>query len=199
MPFPLFVSATFATGFPMRRHGPWTITNSTKIYEDPWIRLNHDQVIRPDGLAGTYSTVVLKAGVTVIAIDEEDQVHLTSEFHYAVGRVTLEGVSGGIEEGEDPLQSAERELREELGIMAATWSSLGECDPFTSAVRSPVQMFLAEQLSFTDVQPEGTELIERVALSFDQALERVLDGRITHAATCIALLKLWHRRMTYQA
>lgn len=183
----------------MRRHGPWTITNSTKVYEDPWIRLDHDQVIRPDGLTGTYSTVVLKPGVTVIAIGERDEVHLTSEFHYAVGRVTLEGVSGGIEEGEDPLASAERELREELGIMAATWSSLGQCDPFTSAVRSPVRMFLAEQLTFTDVEPEGTELIERVAMPFEEALEQVFDGRITHAPTCIALLKIWHHRVTSQA
>ena len=180
----------------MRRHGPWTITDSTKVYEDPWIRLDHDKVIRPDGLAGTYSTVVLKPGVTVIAIDDQDEVHLTSEFHYAVGRVTLEGVSGGIEEGEDPLASAERELREELGIMAATWSSLGHCDPFTSAVRSPVRMFLAQRLSFTDVQPEGTELIERIAMPFEQALEHVFDGRITHAPTCIALLKIWHQRVT---
>ena len=180
----------------MRRHGPWTITDSTKVYEDPWIRLDHDKVIRPDGLAGTYSTVILKAGVTVIALDELDNVHLTSEFHYAVGRVTLEGVSGGIEPGEEPLETAQRELVEELGILAAGWTSLGSCDPFTSAIRSPVDLFLAEQLSFTDVSPEGTELIERVSLTLSDAIEHVSDGRITHAPTCIALLKIWHRRAT---
>ena len=178
----------------MRRHGPWTITNSTKVYEDPWIRLDHDKVIRPDGLAGTYSTVILKAGVTVIALDDRDNVHLTSEFHYAVGRVTLEGVSGGIEPGEQPLETAERELVEELGIVAGRWSSLGTCDPFTAAIRSPVDLFLAEQLTFTAVRPEGTELIERGSLTLGDAIEHVLDGRITHAPTCIALLKIWHRR-----
>lgn len=180
----------------MRRHGPWTITNSTKVYEDPWIRLDHDKVIRPDGLAGTYTTVVLKAGVTVVAIDHEDTVHLTSEFHYAVGRVTLEGVSGGIEVGETALSTARRELLEELGISAGSWHSLGTCDPFTSAVRSPVELFLAEELTFTDVQPEGTELIEHVSMPLQEALQCVFDGRITHAPTCIALLKIWHRRMT---
>ncbi len=178
----------------MRRHGPWTITESTKVYEDPWIRLDRDLVIRPDGLAGTYSTVQLKPGVTVIAIDENDIVHLTSEFHYAVGRVTLEGVSGGIESNEDASLAADRELREELGIIASKWTHLGSIDPFTSAINSPVQLYLAEQLKFTDVQPEGTELIERVSMPFTQAIQSVIDGSISHGPTCVALLKISHLR-----
>jgi ADP-ribose pyrophosphatase len=178
----------------MRRHGPWTITQSAKIHEDPWVRLDLDQVIRPDGLPGTYTTVQLKPGVTVIAIDQQDNVHLTSEFHYAVGRVTLEGVSGGIEPHEAPLICAKRELVEELGIVAAQWTHLGTVDPFTAAIRSPVELYLAEELSFTDVQPEGTELIERVTMPFQDAINHVMESRITHAASCVALLKIWQRR-----
>jgi ADP-ribose pyrophosphatase len=178
----------------MRRHGPWTITQSAKIHEDAWIRLDLDQVIRPDGLAGTYTTVQLKAGVTVIALDQHNHVHLTSEFHYAVGRVTLEGVSGGIETGEAPLECAERELREELGIVAARWTHLGTVDPFTAAILSPVELYLAEELSFTPQHPEGTVLIERVSLSLQDAIDRVMSSRITHAPSCVALLKIWHRR-----
>lgn len=178
----------------MRRHGPWTVTQSAKVYEDPWIRLDLDQVIRPDGLPGTYTTVQLKAGVTVIAVDEQDNVHLTSEFHYAVGRITLEGVSGGIEPQEAPLVCAQRELVEELGIIAGQWTHLGTVDPFTAAIHSPVQLYLAEQLSFTDVQPEGTELIERVSMPLEEAIEHVIDSRITHSPSCVALLKIWHRR-----
>jgi len=174
----------------MRRHGPWTITQSAQIYSDPWMQLNRDEVIRPDGLTGTYSTLELKAGVTVIALDDQQQVHLTSEFHYAVGRVTLEGVSGGIEPGEQAQMTAERELEEELGIVAARWTSLGSVDPFTSAVRSPVQLYLAQDLRFTQQRPEGTELIERVSLPLEEALQCVMDGRITHAPTCVALLKI---------
>jgi ADP-ribose pyrophosphatase len=174
----------------MRRHGPWTIVQSSLIYQDPWIRLDKDDVIRPDGLTGTYSTIQLKPGVTVIAIDGQDVVHLTSEFHYAVGRVTLEGASGGIEEHESPLLSAQRELLEELGIVAGRWTSLGCVDPFTSAVRSPVELFLAEELTFQETQLEGTELIERVPMPLEQAIQCVIDGRITHAPTCVALLKI---------
>ena len=177
----------------MQRHGPWTIVKNHKIYQDPWVALERDDVIRPDGLSGSYSTIQIKPGVTVVAIDEQQVVHLTSEFHYAVGRVTLEGVSGGIESGESALVSAQRELVEELGIVARKWTSLGVVDPFTSAVRSPVQLYLAEQLSFEAPQLEGTELIERVALPLAEAIAAVMDSRITHAPTCVALLKAVHR------
>lgn len=178
----------------MQRHGPWTIVKNHKIYQDPWVALERDDVIRPDGLPGSYSTVQIKPGVTVVALDNENIVHLTSEFHYAVGRVTLEGVSGGIESGESALVSAQRELLEELGIVAQKWTWLGTVDPFTSAVRSPVQLYLAEELSFEATQLEGTELIERVSIPLGDAIAAVIESRITHAPTCVALLKVLHRQ-----
>ncbi len=177
----------------MQQHGPWTIVKNHKIYRDPWVALERDDVIRPDGLPGSYSTVEIKPGVTVIALDQQNIVHLTSEFHYAVGRVTLEGVSGGIETDEAPLESAKRELLEELGIIAQQWTSLGFVDPFTSAVRSPVQLYLAEQLSFEATQLEGTELIERVSMPLADAIAAVMDSQITHAPTCVALMKIFYR------
>ncbi len=179
----------------MQPHGPWTIVKKHRIYQDPWVVLERDDVIRPDGLAGSYSTVQIKQGVTVIALDKENVVHLTSEFHYAVGRTTLEGVSGGIEDGESPQTSAQRELLEELGIVAQQWTSLGTVDPFTSSIRSPVQLYLAEQLSFEATQLEGTELIERVAMPLVEAVAAVMDCRITHAPSCVAILKVAHLRM----
>lgn len=172
----------------MRPHGPWKIVNSQKMYADPWVELFRDEVIRPDGNPGTYATVHIKPGVCVLAIDEQNQVHLTSEFHYAVGRVTLEGVSGGIEPDESPEVAAQRELAEELGLIAHKWTRLCTVDPFTAAVRSPVVIYLAEQLSTCPKEPEGTELIEHVTMSFADALRSIDDGRITHSPTCVALL-----------
>lgn len=174
----------------MEIHGPWKIVSSQEIYSDPWMDLRLDQVIRPDGKPGTYSTVRLKAGVCVIAVDAHKNVHLTREFHYAVGRVTLEGVSGGIEPGEDPIECARRELREELGIVADTWKELGWVDPFTSAIASPTRLYLATHLTFVPPENEGTECIERVEMSLEDALLAIDSQTITHAPTCVALLKI---------
>lgn len=174
----------------MRTHGPWTIHSSQHVYGDAWIEVNLDQVTRPDGKPGTYTTVQLKPGVCVIAIDDQQQVHLTREFHYAVGRLTLEGVSGGIEVDESPEFAAARELAEELGLTATRWTRLGQVDPFTAAIASTVDLYLAQDLSDCPTALEGTEQIEHVIMPLAEALELVRQSHITHAPTCVALLRI---------
>ena len=114
-----------------RSHGPWQITARHEVYRDPWIEVDRDEVIRPDGAPGTHAVVRLKPGVSVLPVDDSGTVYLTEEFHYAVGRTTLEAVSGGIEADEDPLVAARRELEEELGIRPSNGST------WASAIRSP--------------------------------------------------------------
>lgn len=172
----------------MTPHGPWQIVERREMYRDPWIALHRDDVVRPDGKPGTFSVVHLKPGVCVLA-ERDGIVYLTEEFHYGVGRVTLEAVSGGIEEGETALGTAQRELQEELGITARVWRDLGVCDPFTSSVVSPTRLFLAQQLEIGDQAPEGTELIRRVALPLEEAVAMVMDNRITHAPSGLLILK----------
>ena len=174
----------------MTQHGPWKINTSTEIYRDPWLDLRLDHVTRPDGLPGTYSTVRLKPGICVVALDQAANVYLTREFHYAVGRVTLEGVSGGVEASEEAEEAAKRELEEELGIQAVHWRKMGMVDPFTASVSSPTQLFAAGGLRFGKTNVEGTELIDLVKLPLHEAIELVHIGEITHAPTCVLLLKL---------
>lgn len=173
----------------MTPHGPWTILDSHEVYRDRWIALRKDNVIRPDGQPGTHCVLHLKPGVSVLAIDDDRRVYLTDEFHYGVGRNCLEAVSGGIEPGEDALTTAQRELQEELGITATEWEPLGVVDPFTTVVVSPTVLYLARGLSWGETNPEGTEQIRCVRLPFDEAVEMVLDGRISHAPTCVLILK----------
>ncbi len=174
----------------MRRHGPWTIHKSRQVYQDAWIDVQLDEVTRPDGHPGTYTTVQLKPGVCVIAIDDRGDVHLTREFHYAVGRYTVEGVSGGIEAEEAVELAAERELAEELGLKATRWTRLGQVDPFTAAIFSTVDLFLAQDLGQCPTAMEGTEQIEHVVMPLAEAIDMVRQGQITHAPTCVALLMI---------
>lgn len=177
-----------------RRHGPWQIIESREVYRDPWTRLRRDEVIRPDGKPGTYSVVDLKHGVSVLAIDDEDYAYLTEEFHYGVGRVTVEAASGGIEVGEDALETAKRELREELGIEAKKWTDLGTVDPFTANVVSPTQLYLARSITIGQQNLEGTELIRCVKLPFRQVVQMVMASEITHAPSCVLILKVAFKR-----
>ena len=172
-----------------KSHGPWQITDSSDVYTDPWIRVRCDAVIRPDGQPGTYSVVDLKPGVSVLAMDQDANVYLTEEFHYAVGRVTLEVVSGGIDEDEDALQTARRELKEEIGITAERWLDLGVCDPFTGSVRSPTRLYLARDLTIGDADPEGTEQIGCIKMPLGEAVQKAVSGEISHAPSALVILK----------
>jgi ADP-ribose pyrophosphatase len=175
----------------MKRHGPWQIVDTKEVYRDPWFRVERDNVIRPDGGPGTYTVVHLKPGVCVLALDENQDVCLTEEFHYAVGRVTLEAVSGGIEPDEDPLGTAKRELQEELGITAEEWREMGVVDPFTASILSPARLYLARRLSFGPQSLEGTETIRLAKLPLEDAVRRVLESEITHGPTAVLILKTW--------
>jgi len=173
----------------MIERGPWKIVETREVYRDRWIAVRVDDVVRPDGEPGIHSIIYLRSGVCVLALDAEGNVYLTEEFHYAVGRVTIEGVSGGIESSETPLEAARRELREELGIVAGKWTALGVVDPFTANVVSPTALFLAEELTFGEPAHEGTELIRCLRVSLEQAVRMLSDGKITHTPTCVLLLR----------
>ena len=176
----------------MKKHGPWNICRSREIYRDPFIDVRGDEVIRPDGKEGHHVVVNLKAGVCVVAVDEEKQVYLTSEFHYGIGRHSIEAVSGGIEADELAEETARRELQEELGIRAGKLRRIGCVDPFTTVVVSPTELFLATELQHGSTNLEGTELIECIKLPLKDALSKVLNGEITHAPTCTLLLIINH-------
>ena len=180
----------------MKQHGPWKIKSTENVYTDPFISVRLDQVIRPDQKDGQHVVVEMKPGVCVLAMDEKDNVYLTSEFHYGVGRYSLEAVSGGIEPGEDPDETAKRELQEEIGLIANSWDHVGTVDPFTTIVVSPTRLYIVRDLSTAPKNPEGTEQIETVVMPLDEAIEKIQAGEITHAPSCAVLLQAKLRQLT---
>lgn len=172
-----------------RRNGPWTVFGSESMFCDEFIELIRDRVLRPDGQPGTYATVTLKPGVAVLVLDRDDTAILTRQFRYALGRESVEVASGGIDDGETPLEAARREVKEELGIEAEEWTALGQIDPEPSMVRCPVSLFLARGLTRSEPERELTETIRTLEVPFDDALRMLDDGQITHAPTCVLLLK----------
>ena len=171
------------------KNGPWTIRQTTEEYQDDFIQVYRDDVVRPDGDPGTYSTVTMPSGVAILALEEDGSVHLTRQFRYALGKDSLEVASGAVDEGEEPMDAAQRELREELGIEAEDWTDLGRMDLDTSIVRAPAQLFLARTLSFNEKDQEGTEVMRPVKTSLAEAVQLVMDSEITHSPSCVLILK----------
>lgn len=160
-----------------------------EVHRDEWTRLRHDMVRWENGKQALFSVIERKAGATVLPITDDGRVVLVREFKYALGEYSLECVAGGIEEGEAPLAAAQRELAEEVGIVASAWTPLGLVHPLTTAVRSPIHLFLARSLLACATKPDETEFLERVEMTLAEALRLVESGGITNAATCVAILR----------
>src|SRR4051812_21485581 len=116
---------------------PYRLNSRRDVYRNRWIYLREDQVARADGGAATFGVIEMKAGSTVLAVNEQREVYLVKEFKYAIDRPSIELISGAIEDGESPLDAAKRELEEEAGLSAKEWIDLGVVDPFTTVIRSP--------------------------------------------------------------
>ncbi len=172
-----------------RKHGPWTIKERELKYAHELLEVYEDDVIRPDGEPGRYAIAKIKPGASTLAVDDEGFAYLAKEFRYAIGRESLEVVGGTMDEGEEPIDAAQRELKEELGIEANEWIPLATVDPLTSMVDSPAHLFLARKLRFAEQEQEGSEEIERVRLKLDEAARMALDGQITHGTSCVLILR----------
>ena len=174
----------------MRENGPWKIKSTKAVYESELIELYEDEVIKPNGEHGTYSIARIKAGVSVLPIDDEGFVYLATDFRYAIGRECVEAVAGAIDEGEARDEAARRELKEELGIEAGEFIALGQVDPMTSLVDSPSYLFLARgRLKFKEKELEAGENVKTLKVKLAEAVRMVMQSEITHGSSCVLILR----------
>jgi ADP-ribose pyrophosphatase len=170
-------------------NGPWKVLASTETHRDGWFSVRTDSVIRPDGSRGSYSVIQVKPGVCVLPVEGEF-VYLGEEFRYAMGKWCVEAASGGSEGEEELLATAQRELKEELGIEACEWTDEGTFHANTSFINGPLQLFVARELTMGEPKPDSTEQIRRVKMSLSEAVGKVMNGKITHGPTQVLVLKL---------
>ena len=171
------------------KKGPWIVKGSKIVYKNPWMKVREDDVIRPDGNKEIFGVVNMLHGVTVLPLDEEGNVYLTKEYKYATESYQIEGVSGGITGNETKLETAKRELKEELGIIAEEWIDLGFINPYSNAINATTYLFLARKLKFSDYEREGTEEIEVLKMPFTEALDKVMKSEINHGGSVAVILK----------
>lgn len=173
-----------------RKNGNWTIKETREVFGNDFFKVLNDKVTRPDGEDGEYATIKFVSGVSVLPIDDKDFVYLTRQFRYSAGQKTLEVVAGGIED-ENSLDAAKREIKEELGISAEEFNEIGTIQLDNSIIKAQSTLFIARKLIFGKTDRDESEEIETVKISFKEAVEKVLNGEITHAPSCVLLLKAW--------
>jgi 8-oxo-dGTP pyrophosphatase MutT (NUDIX family) len=170
---------------------PWKTVSSRIAYENAWIRVREDQVIRPDGGPGIYGVIEIRPSVAVVAIDEHDRVALVGQWRYSVNRYSWEVPRGGSQRGEtNMLEVAQRELAEEAGLRAEHWRELGPVDVCNGVADDVQTLFWATGLSATERRLDPEEDITVEWRPFDEAVAMAMDERITEVCSIAALLRV---------
>ncbi len=170
-------------------HNPWTTLGSRLVYENPWIAVREDRVIRPDGQPGIYGVVHFKnRAIGILPVDDRGGIWLVGQYRYPLGRYSWEIPEGGGAEAESPEEEARRELREETGLIAGRLELFATAHLSNSVSDELAYLFRATELESGTSAPEGTERLHVRRVEWSEAWEMLRKGEITDSMSVIALL-----------
>ncbi|MBF9142136.1 NUDIX domain-containing protein [Hymenobacter properus] len=171
-------------------HNPWQTLSTEVKYHNPWISVREDQVLNPSGGRGIYGVVSMKnKAIGIIPLDAEGNTWLVGQYRYALNEYSWEIPMGGGPVARDVLESAQRELKEETGLLAARWTRIARLHTSNSVTDEEGFVFLAEDLTQSDVEPEETEDLRLWKLPLAEAVRMCMTDRITDAISVAGLLK----------
>lgn len=174
-----------------KKVGGWQTKTSTVVYENPWLKISHDEVITPKNTDGIYGVVHFKnTAIGVVPLDDAGNTWLVKQSRYTLNQYTWEIPEGGCPQGESPLAAAQRELEEEVGLVANNWQQLMTMHLSNSVTDEFCVVFVARDLSAGQQQLEATEDIEVKKLPLNEAIAMVKRGDITDGISVAALLRV---------
>jgi ADP-ribose pyrophosphatase len=161
-----------------------------QVVDGKFIRMHTDRVRLPDGTE-SHREYVLHPGAVVIAafIDEETMV-FEHQYRYPVGRHFIELPAGKIDEGEDQLTTAKRELLEETGYVSDDWRYALTMHPTIGYANEHIELYIAKAVKFVGHKRDEGEFLEVFTMTLAEAVERIGRGEITDTKSAFPLLWL---------
>ncbi len=164
---------------------------SKSVFNAKLFHVEEEELIYPSGKKAIHHTAKRKPVVVMFPLTENNELVLVSEYRYMFDKTVIAASAGFMDkEGEMPLQTAKRELREELGIQASQWEQLAKVELASSVFYGQAYLFLARDLEFSKQELEEDEEIEMVKLSIEEAVAKVMTGEITNSASIIGILMI---------
>ena len=170
---------------------PWKILDQKNMYENPWIQVTEFKVINPSGGQGIYGKVHFKNfAIGIVTLDDEWNTHLVGQFRFPLNQYSWEIPEGGGAMDTDPVSSAKRELLEETGLVAKSWTKILTIHLSNSVTDEIAFIYLARELEQHTAEPEETEKLSTQKIPLDDAIRMIESGAITDSMSVAALQQL---------
>jgi ADP-ribose pyrophosphatase len=164
------------------------LVRGEEVFAGRLLRVRRDVVRLPDGSESVREYIRHPGAVAVVALFDDDRVLLERQFRYPHGREFIELPAGKLEPGEPHAETARRELLEETGYVASSWTRIGLINPSIAYTDETIELYLARGLEKREAKLDAGEFLEVLTPSFDEVLAMLRDGRITDAKTVAGLL-----------
>ncbi len=163
--------------------------SSKSVFDGRILHITLDEVELPDGKKSKREVVNHPGGVTVAALDEDNNLLFVRQFRYPYKEVVLELPAGKLEKGSTPLENGKRELMEETGAEGYSYISLGQLYPSPGYTSEIIHLYACKVKSQGSSNPDDGEFLNVEKIPLDKAVEMVLNNQIPDAKTQVAVLK----------
>ncbi len=170
----------------------WEIEQDNKVCETPIFSLHQIKLI-PDQkrTAAEFFILNVPEWINIIAITPDNKILLVEQYRAGIDEPTLEIPGGVVDQEEDPLAAAKRELLEETGYASENWSELGKMSANPAIQNNYIQVYMAvDCIKVQDQQLDGTEDILLHQLPLPHFLELIKNGTVHHSVVLAAVAHL---------
>lgn len=160
------------------------------IFSGNVITVHHDTITLCNGAQAKRECVDHPGGVGIIGITDDGEVLLVRQFRYPYKETIYEIPAGKLEKGENAFEAGKREFKEECGVVADEYFSLGEIYPSPGYTNEIIRLYGARGLHFEKQNLDDDEFLQVCRMKLDTLVEKIMRGEIKDAKTVAAALKL---------
>jgi 8-oxo-dGTP pyrophosphatase MutT (NUDIX family) len=164
-----------------------TLIASSHIHSGRIIDVSTERLLYANGREYDLDFVRHPGAAAVVAVDGAGRVCLVRQYRHGIGDFLWEIPAGKLDPGEPPQICAVRELKEETGISAQSWTSLGQYLPAPGIFTEVIHLYLARELAVGTASPDADEDLELQWLPLADAVNMVLRGEWNDGKTALAL------------
>jgi ADP-ribose pyrophosphatase len=169
------------------------ILSSEVVFDGPLFKIVRDKLIEPGGAENVRDVIRHNGSVVILAVDssrskKDPWIVVERQYRHAANQFLWELPAGKLEEGEEAVAGAKRELEEETGYQAKKWKPLVEYFASPGFLGESMKVFLAEGLVAGEAHPEADENIELRLVKLSEVLKMIAKGAILDGKTLTSVL-----------